>query len=128
MDSPRIKQSQRKYHGDLHQRAEPLTKVKEKTKVILLHLFLHFHHQSTWGIILEGVHGAEGKICLLFGRICVWVGWEIGFEPRGNKRELPSLASLCLICVIINRIKELRSPDFTFCSFHYILLWFGFRN
>lgn len=35
---------------------------------------------------------------------------------------------LCLICVIINKIKKVKSSDFKFCSFHYIMVWFGFRN
>lgn len=39
-----------------------------------------------------------------------------------------ALLSLCLLCVIINRIQDLKSPKFKFCSFFYIMLWFRFPN
>lgn len=35
---------------------------------------------------------------------------------------------LCLICVIINKTKKVKSSDFKVCSFHYIMVWFGFHN
>lgn len=82
-----------------------------------------FSSPATWGY-----RWGRGEDVLVIEKTCVWRGWKIGFGPKGNERELLALSSPWLLCVIINRIKEFKSPNFNFRSFYYIILWSGFHN
>lgn len=55
-------------------------------------------------------------------------GGEYVLRSRGIRQNCVCNTLLCLICVIINKIKKVKSSDFKFCSFHYIMVRFGFRN